>query len=258
MPWPKPGTELGSTHRGVSPVRVCALTAAPCGDEEPHELGMVGPHGHHQRGLLKGLVAGVERGARREQRLHGVEAAHLRRHHQRRVAGAVGRVGVGAAFEQQLHHRGVAARRRERHRRDAVTGDELGIGAGAQERARGVEIVDADRPVERGRAVAPRRVHVHTLLLQQGADRRHVPRHGGVGQARVAIGGARRGRHAERQQQAGNRRDAQADTRSRHATYPGPRCRQADVTLSIIRHLVGWRQRAAVPAAQVSLKEQGG
>ena len=28
MPWPKPGTELGSTHGGVGPVRVCALTSA--------------------------------------------------------------------------------------------------------------------------------------------------------------------------------------------------------------------------------------
>jgi hypothetical protein len=28
-PWPNPGTELGSVHRGVSPVRVFALTSAP-------------------------------------------------------------------------------------------------------------------------------------------------------------------------------------------------------------------------------------
>ena len=99
-------------------------------------------------------------------------------------AGRIGLVGVGAGFEQQADHLGVAVRGRERQRRDAVAVRAGGVGAGANQPARGLDIVDANQPVERGRAVPARRVDVD-LLVDQRADGGRVALHGRVGEADV-------------------------------------------------------------------------
>jgi hypothetical protein len=59
----------------------------------------------------------------------------------------------------------------------------LGIGARRQEQVDDIERVAVDGPVQGGRSVGRDRVHVD-LLLQLGADSRHIARLGGIEQCR--------------------------------------------------------------------------
>ena len=188
IPWPNPGTELGSTHGGVLPVRVCALTSACPLDEQLHDRRVVFADGDHQRRLLELGIFRVDDGAAsRAARFTASRLADARRRHERRFAGRIGRVRIGAGVEQQAGScrrcrsstPGTAASRRSGWRASHPRPPESAAGP-SRGRPRG--------PASGGPACRPAwRVDVG-LLIQQRSHGVPVALHRRVGEPRIGLG----------------------------------------------------------------------
>ena len=168
-------------------------------DERADDIGVAFRRRPHERGLVARLLVRVHVRAVRQQRAHRANPAGPRRRHQGRLATRERRVGIDAARQQALDNGGMPVGRGERQRRHAEM-----VGGGcdsprAEQQVDGREVALMRRPVQCGRPVRLRRVHVD-LLLQQRADRLQVPRLDRLGQRP----GATRGGSGDRQEQQGN------------------------------------------------------
>ena len=159
-------------------------------------LGAAVAGGEHQRGLSPLRLARIRIGAGVEEQRNGGDVARGGGKVQRHRAGGGDRAGLGATGQQQPHHAVRAFLRRKVERRVAADpGHGLHVGAGVEQQRRGVSLVTPCGPVQRGHAVALRRIHVHAPG-QQRLQRRKVALHRGVGH--LGANGGDRGRAARR------------------------------------------------------------
>jgi len=162
-------------------------------------------------------------GAVRDEELHRVGVAGLRRQHQRRRA--VGRCGlrVSAPVQQRVDHRRFAVLARDEERRiTADAGGRADVRAAVEQELRELDVVLLDRPVQRRHAVGLRRVHV-VAFLEERADGVAVAAHRGLDDGRPTAGG-RSGLKKRRKPERPNGADTRSgDQRfSQHAGSPNP------------------------------------
>ena len=127
MPWPKPGTELGSTHCGASPVRVWRVHRRALREEVAYEI----RDGWRAR-PPSAPTAGTSRRARPPWRRRSTSASTAVRPPMAVPSISGVSPAASVAFtsappsSEQLDHRRVGVLRGQRHRRHAVAGDRLG------------------------------------------------------------------------------------------------------------------------------------
>ena len=133
-------------------------------------------HRPHQRGLLVLVFLRVDVRAVSQQRLHRPGIARAGARHQRRLAVQQRCARVGAGREKPLDHRGAAVRARQMKRSDPEIVGDVRARASPDQQIGDREVVAMRRPMERGRAIALRRVHVDSCRppLQQGAHRFNI------------------------------------------------------------------------------------
>ena len=146
-------------------------------DEQLRELEVSVSGRNHQRRLAEMLLRGVDGGAVLEQRLRDRGIADVRRENQRRLTGAIGRGGIRTGVEQPARQLRVARRNCQVQRRDAIAIRGVHVGARRDESLRRVAVPDAHGPMQRGRAVAARRVDVDVSRVEQRAHSLHVAAH---------------------------------------------------------------------------------
>ena len=124
---------------------------------------------HQSRLVVRGLLR-IHAGALHQQSPYRFGIATPRARHEHRFAVEHCGVGVGAGTQEPIHHRGAAVDARQVKRRRAVIVGHAGAGSSAEQDVCDGEIVHTCSPMQRGGAVALRRVDIDALT-QQGAHR---------------------------------------------------------------------------------------
>ena len=146
--------------------------------------------GPHQRRRTAERFLRVRVRAVVEQRLHRLDVAGARGEHQRRPAERKRLVGIGPGLDEGRDHPGVAVHTGQPQRRHALTVRRLRIGTRTKQDGGQVPVASVHGPMERGRPIGLRGVHVD-LLRDQRLHGRRVTTHRRIGD--VALTGRRRG-----------------------------------------------------------------
>ena len=179
--------ERGEIDDPRSDVEICAALHQHVHRSEP-----VGRGGEHQRGLSPGPLPDVHVRSMVEQGGDGRAIPRLRGQVERSRPARRRGVRVGAGLEQRPHHRRLPAPARDVQRRMlADAGRRLEVRAGIQEHLGHLEVAPHCRPVQRGHAVGPRRLHVGAPF-EQGLDGPRVAPARGIRHRRID---RRRGDH---------------------------------------------------------------
>ena len=170
----------GKQQRGKASGRTRA-DVRPTLDQRPDDGGMAFRRRPHQRGLSAPAFLHVHVRSVSEQHVHGIDLPRARGRHQDRFAFRQHRVRVGPGLQEHLDAGGVPVHAGQPERRHAVAIRRLDVCSGADQQVHQFRIISVRRPVEGGRAVGLRGIHVDALL-QQGANGRLVRRLDGVDQ----------------------------------------------------------------------------
>ena len=122
-----------------------------------------GPHqsGGSAQGFLRIHIRAVV-----QQHLDRIDIAGARRHHERSPSQRELLIGIGSGLDQRLDDSGISVDAGQPQRRGAVAVRGLGIRAGAKQQVDHLFIGAEHRPVQRGRAIGLRRIHIGVLLHQ--------------------------------------------------------------------------------------------
>ena len=161
--------------------------SAPLASNSLDDVGMALRGRPHQRGLTAELLR-VRIGAAREQQLHGVRIARIRRQHQHRLAfrGEHG-VRVFPGLEETRDHGRVAVDGGEIERLRARAVRNPVIGARVQQQIRQLEIAALHGPVQGRHAVRLRGIDVDRLA-NEGPNGLEIAVHGGIDDGRLGHG----------------------------------------------------------------------